>query len=337
MSFQDDPNINNRKLDHLNIVIGKDTEPYASSFDMFQLPYLALPELDLKKIDTSITFMGRKLNFPFIISSMTGGPDKGMTINRNLAEAAEQAKVGLGLGSMRVIIRKPEAKASFDVRKYCPSIPLFANMGLVQLNYGYGADEINRIIDAIDADGIFLHVNPLQEAIQPEGNTDFSNLLSKLEIVVKKVRKPIIVKEVGTGIDPVTAKRLREVGIEWIDVSGTGGTSWAWVEGYRRKDDLGHIFREEGVPTADCLMAARKIKGLNLIAGGGVRNGIHIAKSLALGAKLATAAKPLLKPALESTESALEVLNKLEKELRIAMFCSGAANLKQMAKIKLLY
>jgi len=335
MSFQDDPNSHNRKLEHIKIVTDENTEPFPSSFDTYRLPYKALPEVDIEKIDTSTMFFGKKLSFPFVISSMTGGPEKGETINRNLAEAAEKVKVALGLGSMRVIIRKPEAKKTFDVRKYCPSVPLFANMGLVQLNYGYGADEINHLIDAIDADGIFLHVNPLQEAVQPEGNTNFEGLLSKLEKVLKKINKPVIVKEVGTGIDGDTARKLFDAGVSWIDVSGTGGTSWAWVEGYRRNDDLGELFKNEGIPTAEALLAARKIAGLNLIAGGGIRNGIHIAKAIALGAKMATAAKPLLGPSLESSEACYKVIKKMEKELRIAMFASGSKDLKSLSGAKI--
>lgn len=336
MSFHEDQKINERKLDHIRIVLEENVEPLRSSFDNYRLPYKSLPEIDMAKIDTGAEFLGRKLSFPFIISSMTGGPEKGIIINRNLAEAAEKAGVALGLGSMRVIIRKPESLESFNVRKYCPSVPLLANMGLVQLNYGYGADEINRIIDAVEADGIFLHVNPLQEAIQPEGDTNFETLLPKLEKVIRKIKKPVIVKEVGTGIDAATASKLYDIGVQWIDVSGSGGTSWAWVEGYRRTDTLGDIFRAEGIPTAEALLAASKINGLKLIAGGGIRNGIHIAKALALGASLATAAKPLLEPALKDAESCYKLLEGLKHELTIAMFCTGSRTIKKMQRVKLL-
>ncbi|KXK25809.1 MAG: Isopentenyl-diphosphate delta-isomerase [candidate division WS6 bacterium OLB20] len=330
-----DKTINERKLDHIRIVLEEEVEPYRSSFDYFRLPFKALPEIDMAEIDTGTEFLGKKLKFPFVISSMTGGPEKGLGINTHLAEAAQEAGVALGLGSMRVILRKPESIKSFDVKKYCPDVPLLANMGLVQLNYGYGADEINRIIDSVNADGIFLHVNPLQEAIQPEGDTNFKDLLPKLEKVLPKIEKPVVIKEVGTGIDKDTAKALADAGITWIDVSGTGGTSWAGVEAYRREDTIGHLFRGEGIPTAEALIGAAGISGLNLIAGGGIRNGIHIAKAIALGAKLATAAKPLLAPSLESTDACVSVLKQLHEELTIAMFSTGARTLEELSQTEL--
>jgi len=327
--------INNRKLEHIRIVLDENVEPIPTPFDNYRLPYSAFPELDYAEIDTSIEFFGKKLSFPFVISSMTGGPEKASMINRNLAEAAEQVGVALGLGSMRVILRKPDSIPSFDVKKYCPSIPLFANMGVVQLNYGYGADEINKIIDSINADGIFLHVNHLQEVIQPEGDLNWKDILPKLEKIISKVHKPIVIKEVGHGIDFKSAKRLKEIGIEWIDVSGVGGTSWAWVEAYRREDDLGHLFKAEGIPTDECLIECSKIKGLNLIAGGGIRNGIHIAKAIMLGATLATAAKPLLESALNGTEECIKVLEKMKKEFTVAMFSMGVRTVEELKNCEL--
>jgi len=325
-----------RKLDHIKIVREKDIEPLPSSFDKYAFPYVALPELDLADIDTTIEFFRRTLSFPFIISSITGGPEKGHKINVNLAKAAEHAKVALGLGSMRIMIEKPELTKSFKVRKYCPSIPLFANLGIVQLNYGFGEDEVNKLVDTIEADGIFLHVNHLHEAVQPEGDTNFQGLIKKLEKLIPKVHVPIIIKEVGHGIDKKTAKKLHNIGIKWIDVSGTGGSSWALIENYRSSDNVGEVFKAVGIPTDKALIDAKSIKGLNLIAGGGIRNGLHIAKSIALGAKLATAAKPLLKPALEKDEKAcIEILERLKKELGIAMFCAGVQSLPELSKIKL--
>ena len=324
-----------RKIAHINIVREKSVEPVQNVFDAYRWPYKALPEVDLSTVDAVIKFFGKPLSFPFIISSMTGGAQLAEGINKNLAIAAEEVGVALGLGSMRIIIENPDAIKSFAVRDLCPSIPLFANMGLVQLNYGYGADEINRIIDAVDADGIFLHVNPLQEAVQPEGDTNFAGLIKQLEAAIPKVEKPIIVKEVGTGIDRETARQLREIGVEWIDVSGMGGTSWTVVEGHRREDRLGETFAHVGMRTDEALNTVKDIEGLNLIAGGGVRSGLDIAKSLALGATLATAAKPLLEPALESAEACVAELQILKKELEVAMFVAGVASVEQCQSVSL--
>lgn len=328
-------NTNQRKLEHIKIVLEEKVEPTAPPFDKYILPYSALPEIDMNKIDISVKFLGFTLDFPFLISSMTGGPDKGKIINKNLAIAAEETKVAMGLGSMRVIIKHPESADSFQVKKYCPSIPLLANVGLVQLNYGFGLEEIKRIIDISEVDGLFFHINHLQEAIQPEGDTNYEDLIPKLAKIINKIKVPVIIKEVGSGIDYRTAKKLYDIGVKWIDVAGSGGTSWSWVEGYRRNDDLGHLFRAIGIPTDISLKECSKVKGLNLISSGGIRNGIDIAKSLMLGAKLAGVAKPLLSAALVSPEEVIQVINNFKRELIVAMFCAGAKDLKSLSKIKL--
>ncbi|MCA9380094.1 type 2 isopentenyl-diphosphate Delta-isomerase [Candidatus Dojkabacteria bacterium] len=326
--------IKQRKLQHIKIVLEKDTQPYPSSFDKYVLPHKALPEIDLEEINTTVNFFNKKISFPFMIASMTGGEEFGKTINTNLAMAAEKNNIPLALGSMRVVLKKPETLDSFNVRHLCPSIPLFANMGLVQLNYGYGAKEINKLIDIIDADGIFLHINHLQEAIQPEGDTNFKGLVDKLAKILPKIKKPVLIKEVGNGIDKETAKKLNEIGVEWIDVAGGGGTSWPWVEGYRREDDLGDIFKAESIPTDQCLTDCREIEDLKLIACGGIRNGKHIALSLMLGADMASCAKPLLQPALESPEACIKLLGKYKKEFQISMFTMGAKDIEELKSIK---
>lgn len=332
---EDTKQITNRKLEHINIVLNQDVEPLPSVWQKYNLPYQALPEIDLKDVKTEVQFFGKTLSFPFVISSMTGGEQKGMTINRNLALAAEEVKVALGLGSMRITLRQTDSFKSFDVRKLCPSIPLFANLGLVQLNYGIGIDQINQIIDSIEADGIFLHVNALQEAVQPEGDTNFAGLIAKLEQILPKLHAPVIVKEVGNGIDFATAKELAEIGVQWIDVAGLGGTSWPQVEGYRRDDDLGEIVKTIGIPTDQALIKNSKIKGLKLIAGGGIRNGIDIAKAIALGAHMATAAKPLLPAALQSPDEVIKILESWKNQLQIAMFVTGSKTLTDLHKLKL--
>jgi isopentenyl-diphosphate delta-isomerase len=327
--------ISSRKLQHIQIVLEENVTPLPSSLSKYRLPYKALPEIDLAEIDTSHEFFGKRLSFPFVVASMTGGAEKAGIINKNLALACEQEKVALALGSMRVILKDPSAAESFKVRSLCPSIPLFANMGLVQLNYGYGSDEINRLLDIVEADGIFLHVNHLQESIQPEGDTNFKGLLGKLAEILPKINKPVIIKEVGSGIDKQTAQALYDIGIKWIDVSGMGGTSWTSVEAYRRQDDMGFIFEEVGIPLDEALIDAKQIAGLQLIACGGIRNGLDMLKAFALGADIASAAAPLLKPALESSESVSKIFSRWRRELEIAMFTAGVASISECAALKL--
>ncbi len=327
--------IHTRKKQHIEVIKNNQVEPYTSSFDFYRLPYSALPEIDIQKIDTSCDFFGFKLSQPFIISSMTGGEKYGQIININIAKAAQSEKIGFGLGSMRVLDRYPDVIKTFDVKKYCPDVPMFANLGVVQLNYGFDYDKIQKLIDLVKADGIFLHLNHLQEAIQLEGDTNFENLLPKLEKVIKKLKIPVIIKEAGHGIDLKSAQRLKSIGVKWIDVSGTGGTSWAWIEAYRNLNSAGELFKGEGIPTTECLTDLKNIKGLNLIAGGGIRNGLHVAKAIAMGAKFATAAKPFMHSALESEESVKNLLRKFRKELIIAMFICGVENLSQLSKLDL--
>ena len=332
-------NLSNRKQDHINIVLNENIEPLRSSFDKYYLPYCALPEIDMAKIDPSVHLLDKKLSFPFIISSMTGGLEKGEQINTNLAIAAQEEGVALGLGSMRVIVRYPEMLKTFQVKKYCPDIPLFANIGIVQLNYGFTIDEFKKIVEGIEADALFVHINHLQEAIQPEGDTNFEDLIPKLEKVVKELHVPIFAKEVGHGIDFLTAKRLRDIGIEYIDVSGMGGCSWAWIEGYRlpqQQNNLGHTFRAEGIPTDIALRECSKLDNVTLIAGGGIRSGLDVAKSITMGASFATAAKPFLGPSLESSDAVVKVIQKWKKEFRVALFTCGASNVNEISKMKCL-
>eukprot|EP00759_Apiculatamorpha_spiralis_P014942 PhF_6_TR2166/c0_g1_i1/m.3535/K01823/idi, IDI; isopentenyl-diphosphate Delta-isomerase len=317
-----DPHIRQRKKDHLDICIKGMVEPTSSSLDKYRLPYCALPNQNLPAISLQSTlFSWDRLQAPILVSSMTGGEEHGRTINENVAKACEAEGLPFGLGSMRVIDRYPNTTYTFDVKPFCPSVPMFANIGLVQMNYGFTPEKIAQLVKTVNADGLCIHLNHLQEAVQPEGDTNFSGLYPKLKLLLDHLTVPVIVKEVGHGVDRKTALALRDVGVKMLDVSGTGGTSWAWIEGQRSTSpSLGYLFRDVGLPLDECLAGCRGIEGLELIAGGGVRNGIHVAKALTLGASFATAALPFLAPALKSSEEVRGVIQKWKQELRVAMF-----------------
>lgn len=314
---------NQRKLDHIDIVLNAWVDDNFCVFERFDLPRRALPECDLATIDSSTTFLWKQLSFPFMISSMTWWPQLGKDINRHLAQAAEQAWVALWLGSMRIIEEDPTSIDTFAVKKYCPSIPLLANVGLVQLNYGFDLDACNRLIDSIKADGIFFHINALQEAAQPEWDTNFWWLLEKLEKIIPNLHAPALVKETGNGIDAYTAQRLKDIGIQWIDVSWRGGISRPAVEWHRRHDRLGETLRSLGTTTDNALQECSPIPWLDLIAWWGIRNGIHGLKSMTLWATLFTAGAPFLQPALESRTCVYDELMLRKKEFTIGMRSCG--------------
>ena len=251
---------------------------------------------------------------PLLISSMTGGAPRAAEINRNLAMSAQELGLAMGVGSQRAALERPELASTYQVRKYAPDVPLFANVGAVQLNYSYGVDECRRAIEMIEADALILHLNALQEAVQPEGNSDFAGLARKIEMVCKAMDVPVIAKEVGWGVSGETARLLWDAGVSAIDVAGAGGTSWSQVEAHRIPTEKGRLVAEAfagwGIPTAESVIMVRK-GGIpergKLFASGGVRNGIDVAKALALGADLAGMARPFLKAAAMSAEDAVAV------------------------------
>ena len=266
---------------------------------------------------------------------MTGGAALAESINRNLAEAAEAKGWVLALGSTRALIESKEHRSSFQVRKYAPSIPIIANLGAVQLNYGFGIEECKKIIDMTEANSLVLHLNSIQEVIQQEGNTNFKDLLGKIESLCSGLGVPVGVKEVGWGIDGITAKKLCDVGISFIDVSGAGGTSWSQVEKFRSKEPIkrqaADAFSEWGIPTVECITSVREhIEKQPLIASGGMQTGLDGAKAIALGADLVGFGRSILKEATQSVEDVLEVMATRELELRMAMFGIGAASLKEL-------
>jgi isopentenyl-diphosphate delta-isomerase len=323
--------INQRKLDHIHIV---SEDPAIDRrqfyFDRIHLTHRALPELNLAEVDSSCNFLGKALSFPLLISSMTGGKDEELVaINRNLAIAAEAEGVALAVGSQRVFLEDDAAKESFELREQAPTTVLLGNLGAVQLNYDVGFADCQAAVNVLDADGLYLHLNPLQEAVQPEGDCDFSGLQAKITEVVKQLKVPVIVKEVGAGISPEDVEHLLAAGVKHIDVAGTGGTSWSMVES-RRSDhpDLGELFADWGIPTPMALKLMKPYRHeMNLIASGGIRNGIDMAKSVILGASLCGLARPFLDPARESADAVRTVIRRLKREFTTAMFLLGAGSI----------
>lgn len=321
---------NRRKVEHIEIIrADADVDRRKFYFDDIRLRHRALPELDLEAVDTSISFMGKRLAFPLLISSMTGG-DHAMVrrINRNLALAAERCHVAMGVGSQRVLFTHPRARRSFALREVAPSALLFANLGAVQLNKGFGLAECQEAIDTLGADGLYLHLNPLQEAVQPEGDTQFAELASKIGAIARAISKPVIIKEVGAGISPEDAHLLIPQGIRYIDVAGAGGTSWSRIEHHRqsgsRRDNMGILFQDWGWPTPRALWELRHLRSdITLIASGGLRSGVDMAKALVLGASLCGLAAPFLKPAQTSVDAVVATIQRLQREFRTALFLLG--------------
>ena len=325
-----------RKARHLDICLEDDVESaLATGFAHIRLRHDALPEIALAEVSTATSFLGRRLAAPIVISSMTGGTARAETINVNLARAAERSGVALALGSQRAALEDDALLATYAVRRHAPQLVLFANLGAVQLNYGVTIEAVCRTVRAIEADGLCLHLNPLQEALQARGDTNFQGLLAKIAALVKALNVPVIAKGVGSGISPATAGRLLDAGVAAIDIAGAGGTSWARVEGRRsadpRREALAESFAGWGYPTAAATAALRAAhpKAL-LIASGGIRSGVEIAKALALGANLAGIGLPLLEPATRSSEAVGEALEDFIEGLRIAMFASGVARLEDL-------
>lgn len=323
-----------RKADHIRICLDEDVQfrETTNGLERYRLIHCCLPELDRSEIDISTTFFGKKMGAPLLISSMTGGTEFAQTINYRLAEVAQHYKIAMGVGSQRVAIENPEVAETFRVRSLAPDILLFANLGAVQLNYNYGIEQCQRVVESLEANALILHLNPLQECIQTEGDTNFRGLLDKIAQLCSKLPVPVIAKEVGNGISGTMAVKLMEAGVSAIDVAGAGGTSWAKIEAERAKDTkqrrLGATFADWGLPTAECVTSIRAVAPqIPLIASGGLHNGLEAAKAIALGADLAGLARPFLQAAAESTTATYELAEALIAEIATALFCTGSANL----------
>ena len=334
--------IDQRKADHIKINLEQDVRSaLTTGLENYHFIHEALPELDLNRIETSLSLFGKRLAAPILISSMTGGTAEAETINLRLADAAQTCSIAMGVGSQRAAIEHPEQAKTFQVRRVAPDILLFANLGAVQLNYSYGIDHCRRAVDMIQADALILHLNPLQEAVQDAGDTNFSGLAKKIEEICKKIEVPVIAKEVGWGISERTAKLLSECGVSAIDVAGAGGTSWSQVEMHRAPDEftrqLAATFVGWGIPTSDSILNVKKaVPDMTVFASGGIKDGLDIAKCIALGAMLGGMAGQFLKAAAVSTEKAVEMMKLTKRQIEVTMFACGAENLEDIKGGKLI-
>jgi isopentenyl-diphosphate Delta-isomerase len=328
-----------RKADHLRINIEQDVRAkgVSAGFERYRFTHCALPEMALADVDLRVTHLGRELRAPLLISCMTGGTPEAAKVNRMLARVAEEFGFAMGLGSGRVMLEHPETISSFDVRDVAPNVMLLANLGAVQLNNGYGKEACLRMVELVRADALVLHLNPLQEALQPEGDTDFRGLLEKIGELCAKLPVPVLVKEVGWGLSGAVVRALFAHGVAGVDVAGAGGTSWSEVERHRTTERwrvrVAAQFAGWGIPTAESIRAARAVAPNELvIASGGVRDGLDAAKAIALGADLAGVAGPFLRAAAEGIEPARELAREFVEVLRVAMFALGIRTIDELKK-----
>ena len=328
-----------RKADHLRINLEEDVaaKGVATGFEDYAFEHCALPELDLSDVDPSTEVFGRPIRAPLLISCMIGGTDEAGRLNRLLAAAAQALGVAMGLGSGRILLEDQGVLATFNVRPAAPDVPLFANLGAVQLNKGYGVDYCRRLVEMLRADALTLHLNALQEAVQPEGDVCFAGLLDKITDLCARLETPVIVKEVGWGLAPDVVRRLLDAGVAAVDVAGAGGTSWTEVERLRTAEPwrarVAAAFADWGIPTAECLRQARRAApDGRIFASGGIRTGVDVAKAVALGADLVGIAGPFVRAAAEGPDSALEFGRELVETLRVAMFSVGARTLADLRR-----
>ncbi len=321
-----------RKREHVELCVGQDVafRAKATGLERYELEHNALPELDLDEVDTTITFLGKQCRMPFVMGSMTGGYDQAERINAMLAEVCEQLGLAMGVGSQRQALEATGHLQSFRAaRRAAPSVPIFGNIGGAEIARDPDVDAVRRLADLVQADGFAIHLNPLQELMQPEGTPRFRGVLAGIERLARELTIPLIVKEVGAGLSADVVRRLLDAGVQVVDVAGAGGTSWAGVELLRRTDgNADTMFWDWGIPTADAVIAARPLcdaAGATLIASGGIGNARDAAIAIALGAHLVASARPMLKTLLEQGQQALQQRLELwQRQLRGMMFLCGA-------------
>ncbi|KZX11241.1 type 2 isopentenyl-diphosphate Delta-isomerase [Methanobrevibacter curvatus] len=320
--------ISDRKLEHLRICKHHDVQykNKRTGFQDIELIHKALPEIDQKEIDLSCKVFGKKLESPLFITAITGGHPAALKINRRLAIAAEEKKIALGIGSQRAAVENPQLRDTYTVaRENAPSTLLIGNIGAPQIDYA------NKAIEILDADILAIHLNPLQESIQPEGDLNAKNYLQSIENIVNDVDVPVMIKETGTGVSSTDAKAIEDTGVNFIDVAGAGGTSWAAVETYRSKDKyLGELFWDWGIPTAVSTVEVSQNVNIPVISSGGIRSGLDAAKAIALGADAVGIALPMMQEAFNGVNEIINYIDKFNKSLEIAMFLVGASSIEEL-------
>lgn len=335
-----------RKQQHVQLTLSKDVSFRTTSagFERWEFVHNALPEISLTDVDTSTSFLGKSLTFPLVISSMTGGYRDAVHINRALGEVCQSYGLAMGVGSQRQAMEDSRFHTSYSAaRKAAPSIPLFGNIGAAEVALLRDVSGIRRLVDLIQADAFAVHLNPLQEFLQPEGNPEFTGVLRGIELLVRDLGVPIIVKEIGAGISAAVARRLLDAGVGIIDVAGAGGTSWAGVEILRSKSSArrpADVFWDWGIPTVDAVRQVAALRqrtpGFTLIASGGVTNGLEVAKSIALGADLAGSARPILQAlSARGKRGVVGMLDEWKMQLRGAMFLTGSRTIAELSSQQL--
>ncbi|WP_449432963.1 type 2 isopentenyl-diphosphate Delta-isomerase [Pseudomonas putida] len=336
--------LSQRKDDHLDIVLAGANASLGvdPGWSSVRFEHCALPEMALDQVDLTTSFLGMPLRAPLLISSMTGGAERARSINQHLAEAAQALGIAMGVGSQRVSLRSGHDQGlTGELRRLAPDIPLLANLGAAQLRETDGLDLARRAIDILQADALIIHLNPLQEAVQPEGDRDWRDVLARIGELTRALPVPVVVKEVGAGISPQVARALVDVGVRMIDVAGAGGTRWAAVEAERAATPadraVAMAFSDWGIPSAHCVLAVRRaLPEVGLIASGGIRDGIDAAKAIRLGADLVGQAAGVLAAATVSSAAVIEHFDIVIRQLRIACFCTGSRNLAHLRRARLL-
>lgn len=329
--------IQNRKREHLQIVMHKNTSSCSNpGFEDIILLPKSLPELDLSDIDISTNFLGKNLSAPLIISSMTGGSIESSMINQSLAKAAQKFGLAISVGSQKAMIKHPELSRTYEIKEYAPDVLLLGNIGIDYLiSDDFSLADLKIALKKIKADGLFVHINTVQELVQPEGLKEYNGAFEKIKKVINNLDLPVLIKEIGAGLDLVSAEKLAKLRIKGFDVAGVGGTSWPMVESYRGSK-TGETFANWGLPTCLSLLTIKKKIKLPLISSGGIRTGLDVAKSIAMGAELAGIAKPFAVAAMKGEKILFEAIDQIITELRTAMLLAGTKNITELKRNKFL-